>query len=376
MSLRLPYLRDGVDVYVRGTEYVHFVFLASRKRIVVRATAPLIQSLSWMDGSRTLDELEAHFGLRFGASAVGRFLAFLSYLQEKGIVIERNWLKESGLGSDVARTQERQLEFLLDLLDSPQEVIATQRRISSSHVVVFGAGGVGSWLVRLLLAMGFRSLSIVDHDVVEQSDVTRHAFFDRDAGYAGSNKSELLARQIESEYPGVHVRAKPTPLSVRIPLDELVGPDADLVVNAADEPYIGYTSVLLSRFCIPRGIPLFVAGGFDAHLASLGELIVPGATPCADCYSDYFKVSLADWSPFPHPVEDRRKSYGGLCSLSVFSASAAALGILRLFTGQLSSFSGQRSELLFDSYELESFDVPKDPKCPYCRQACSLSTRS
>lgn len=83
------------------------------------------------------------------------------------------------------------------------------------------------------------------------------------------------------------------PLTTETALNSLIS-DTDLVINTADEPYIGYSSVLLSRYCVPRRIPLLVAGGFNAHLGSLGELIIPGVTPCADCYADYFQETLKD----------------------------------------------------------------------------------
>jgi hypothetical protein len=59
---------------------------------------------------------------------------------------------------------------------------------------------------------------------------------------------------------------------IGVSLDEFLDGVA-LIVNAADEPYIGYTSIKLSRYAVKNSLPLFVAGGFDAHLASIGEMI-------------------------------------------------------------------------------------------------------
>ena len=43
MPVERPYLRDGVDVYVRGDNELHFVFLATRKRLILKAQPELIQ---------------------------------------------------------------------------------------------------------------------------------------------------------------------------------------------------------------------------------------------------------------------------------------------------------------------------------------------
>ena len=84
------------------------------------------------------------------------------------------------------------------------------------------------------------------------------------------------------------------------------------VVNTADEPYLGYTANLTSQLCVPRKINHYIAGGFDAHLASTGELIIPYVTPCAACYATYFDEQLKDWKPAKHPVVERANEIGGL----------------------------------------------------------------
>lgn len=369
MLVERPYLRDGVDVYVRGSDEIHFVFLASRKRLVLKATPSLIQALAWFDGHSTITELLDRFEQTNGKERLHQFSAFLEYLQQHGIVIEHDWLSSAKLDKHVKETQQRQLNFLLDMLGTPEQVVAVQEKISRANITVFGVGAVGSWLVRLLLGLGFRKFTLVDHDVMDHADVSRQAFFDREAANNGRSKASWVAQDIESEFSGAKVRFIEAPLSTDSCLDELIDKCTDLVINAADEPYIGYTSVLLSRFCIPKKLPLLVAGGFDAHLGSLGEMIIPGHTPCADCYADYFKEALADWVPFPHPVVDRHEGFGGLCSLSVFSASAAAMSVLRLFADDTHDFVGGRGELLFHGYQLERFAVERQPDCQYCSEA-------
>ena len=111
----------------------------------------------------------------------------------------------------------------------------------------------------------------------------------------------VLGQAIEPETSALEV-----PLDIDTDVQKLIGADIDLIVNTADEPYVGATSIKLSRYCVENDIPLLVAGGFDAHLASLSEMIIPGQTPCSDCYAMHFDEVLRGWKPISHPIVDRQ----------------------------------------------------------------------
>lgn len=365
MAVVRPFLRDGIDVYVRGEDEVHFVFLATRKRIATKVKPILLQALAWLDGKDNVAHLAGRMTRLHGEEARGQLLAFLDYLEFKGIIIEPDWLTRTGLDEGTLAFQQRQLAFLLDVLGSPEKVAEIQRKIGRARLVCFGVGAVGSWMLRQLLGLGFKRFVLVDHDITETADVSRHAFFEATDVNGDYFKARTTAEKMRAQFVGLDITAKTEPLTTATELEKIIEPDTDLVINAADDPYIGYTSVLLSRFCVPRRIPLLVAGGFNAHLGSLSELIIPGVTPCADCYADYFKEALKDWKPIEHPVAERQNATGGLCSLSVFAAGSAAMKILRYFTGE-GDFSGGRGELMFADYQLDTFKVERRPDCPVC----------
>lgn len=365
VEIARPFLRDGIDVYVRGDEEVHFVFLATRKRITARVRPFLIQSLAWLDGQNVVDNLAERMARNHGEEARIQFLGFLRYLQLKGIIIEPDWLARTGLDDDTLEVQQRQLAFLLDVLGSPERAVDVQRKISQARLVCFGVGAVGSWLLRQLVGLGFRRFVIVDHDRIAAADVSRHAFFDFTDANTAAHKATAVAERLRTQFRAIEVTAKTEPLTTATVIETLVPADTDFVINAADEPYIGYTSVLLSRFCVPRRIPLLVVGGFNAHLGSLSELIIPGVTPCSDCYADYFQEALKEWIPIEHPVAERGDAAGGLSSLAAFAAGSAAMKVLGYFTGD-GELEGGRGELLFDDYRLEAFKVERRPDCPIC----------
>lgn len=365
MGIARPFLRDGIDVYVRGDEEVHFVFLATRKRITARVRPVLIQSLAWLNGQNSVDQLEERMARSHGEEVRTQFTAFLRYLELKGVIIEPDWLARTGLDEHILAVQQRQVAFLLDVLGSPDRAADAQRKISQARLVCFGVGAVGSWLVRQLVGLGFRRFVLVDHDRTESADVSRHAFFDAADTSSKEYKAITAAEYLRAQFNAIEVTAKTEPLTTATAIETIVTADTDFVINAADEPYIGYTSVLLSRFCVPKRIPLLVVGGFNAHLGSLSELIIPGVTPCSDCYADYFQEALSDWIPIEHPVAERGDAAGGLSSLAAFAAGSAAMKVLRYFIGE-GEVEGGRGELIFDDYRFDSFKVERRSDCPIC----------
>jgi molybdopterin/thiamine biosynthesis adenylyltransferase len=143
---------------------------------------------------------------------------------------------------------------------------------------------------------------------------------------------------------------------------------SDFVVNTLDEPYIGYTSSKISRICIKYRIPHYIAGGFDAHLASTGELIIPYVTPCVECYAGHFKETLKGWKPRKHPVKNRYTEIGGLSSMSLFSSSYACIEIIKYLAGLVNMEDNYkiRGEFLFNDMSLTYLNVKRNPNCPIC----------
>jgi molybdopterin/thiamine biosynthesis adenylyltransferase len=313
-----------------------------------------------MDGENTVLDLVSLAGNDKSNQVVG----FVSYLFDIGIVTNIDWFEHLPFDANYKMRLQKQIFFLMDMTSSYLEVVRIQKSIKESTVAIWGIGAVGSWLLIELLHMGFEKIKILDFDVVQQSDISRHAFFSREK--CGALKIDAYKELCNSINPNAVVYGYKQTITTGSDLNSYLH-DVDLIVNCSDEPYIGYTSIYLSRYCIARNKVMFIAGGFDAHLACLGEFIIPHITPCADCYNSYFKASLKDWKPIKHIVDNRTKGMGGLVSLSIFSASSAALSILKYFIDKPSHIkSGGRGEFKFDDYSIDSFNVERNRNCEVC----------
>jgi molybdopterin/thiamine biosynthesis adenylyltransferase len=213
--------------------------------------------------------------------------------------------------------------------------------------------------------MGFRQFTLIDCVDVEENDIARTPY--RIAQQGGVPKTEAAKALVEDFAFDPRVEMHNITFRTDTDLDAFVQ-GTSLIVNTTDQPYVGYTNIKLSRYSLQHDIPVFAAGGFDAHLSSLGELLIPHVTPCADCYATFFHESLKDWKPIPHPVKEREGWFGGLGSLSTFSASTAALEILGYFMSEEDRMTipGGRGEFLFHDYSLDTFVVERDKDCQSC----------
>jgi len=93
-----------------------------------------------------------------------------------------------------------------------QESLASVRAM---RVGIAGAGGLGSNCAMLLVRSGFEDLVVVDHDVVEPSNLNRQFFFRRQVGQP---KVEALRENLLDVNPEASVRAvqaQVTPGNVR-----------------------------------------------------------------------------------------------------------------------------------------------------------------
>jgi len=149
-----------------------------------------------------------------------------------------------------------------------------QERLKKAHIFIAGAGGLGSPVALYLAVAGTGTITIVDMDVVDQTNLNRQILhFDRDIG---RKKTTSAAEKLQEINPDITVNA----LDVKIDetnADDLVR-DADGIVDAMDNYPTRY---LLNAVAIAKNIPLFHGGirGFYGQATT----ITPRITPCVKC---------------------------------------------------------------------------------------------
>jgi molybdopterin-synthase adenylyltransferase len=149
-----------------------------------------------------------------------------------------------------------------------------QEKLKRAHIFIAGAGGLGSPISLYLAVAGVGTITIVDMDVVDQTNLNRQILhFDRDIG---KKKTVSAEEKLSAINPDIRINA----IDARI--DEtnaatLIG-NADGIVDAMDNYPTRY---LLNTVAIRKNIPLFHGAirGFYGQATT----IIPGKTPCLKC---------------------------------------------------------------------------------------------
>ena len=357
-------IRNGVDLYLLNDDILTVYFMSTRLRKQFRVSMMTIRLIELLDGNSSVIDIYTMMKENSDNEIdLNNLLKIIDRFSEMNIIMK---IEEENpkVSSDVIERYDRQLNFLSDFLIG-KSYIAAQEKLIKSNVLIFGCGAIGGDIAIHLAMCGVENFILYDYDVVESSDISRHMFFKEK--YIGMNKTDALENYLLSINGKIKVNKIQKSLLPESQIAEIID-TATFVVNTADEPYIGYTSMKISRYCTQNRKAHFIGGGFDAHLASTGELIIPGITPCVDCYANYFKEALKGWKPKKHPVKERYLEIGGLSSMSLFSSSYAAIEIIKYICGliDVKLYSKTRGEFLFGSMEIDYLNVVRDKECKIC----------
>jgi adenylyltransferase/sulfurtransferase len=153
---------------------------------------------------------------------------------------------------------------------------AGQRRLAASHVAVVGCGATGAAAASLLARAGVGTLTLVDRDFVEESNLQRQILFDEQDARESLPKAEAARRKIAQFNRHIEVRAHVADL-VPANIHSLLG-EAAIVLDATDNFESRY---LLNDYAVEQGRPWIYAAAVGAYAATMN--ILPGETACLAC---------------------------------------------------------------------------------------------
>lgn len=355
-------IKDSVDLFLSNEKYLMAYFMNTRQRKSFKINDKMKHLIENIDGEKNVKELKQIMLDEYKVS--GDYVETVLKNMIKHKIITKVTNSEILSNEDLIRYS-RQINYFSEFFEGEEDGIKAQKKLMDSTVLIFGVGSVGGNIALELAMAGVGNLILFDYDVVEISDASRHMYYEEVT--VGMKKIELLKNKLVKINSKINVQC----------IDKSMKPDDDIeylikqsnfVINTMDEPYIGYTSAKISRICVNNNIAHYIAGGFDAHLSSTGELIIPYVTPCVECYATHFKKTLAGWKPKSHPVKSRSTEIGGLSSLSLFSSSYACIEIIKYLVGLVSMADNYkiRGEFLYHDMSLTYLNVEKNPDCPIC----------
>jgi molybdopterin-synthase adenylyltransferase len=151
-----------------------------------------------------------------------------------------------------------------------------QRKLGCAHAGVVGCGATGAAAASLLARAGVGTLTLVDRDFVEESNLQRQILFDEADAREGLPKSEAARRKIALFNSGVRVFAHVADL-VPANIHALLA-DTGILVDATDNFETRY---LMNDYAVEQGRPWIYAAAVGAYAATMN--ILPGETACLAC---------------------------------------------------------------------------------------------
>lgn len=127
----------------------------------------------------------------------------------------------------------------------PEWDVEKQLRLKHAHVLIVGAGGLGVTVIPYLAAAGVGQLTLIDHDVVDLSNLGRQTIYRSDQ--IGQSKVLLAKAYIEGLNPHMNVNAIPEKFSL---VNHHLVDSVDLVVDCTDNFDTRY---LINDACVKFG---------------------------------------------------------------------------------------------------------------------------
>jgi adenylyltransferase/sulfurtransferase len=231
--------------------------------------------------------------------------------------------------------------------------IEGQERLQQSHVLIIGLGGLGSPASMYLAAAGVGTLTLVDFDTVDLTNLQRQIVHSTAA--IGQLKVESARHTLQALNPEVAIQCIAEKLDEQALLQAVR--QADLVIDGSDN---FATRFAINRACFASDTPL-VSG---AAIRWEGQISVfTGASgPCYQCLY-----------PADGQVDETCSANGVLAPVVGMVGSLQATEAIKLLTGVGETLIGRL--LLLDALTMEwrSIRLRADPACPVCADKSAAS---
>ncbi|WP_447895549.1 HesA/MoeB/ThiF family protein [Vreelandella sp. GE22] len=242
-------------------------------------------------------------------------------------------------------------QIMLDEID-----IEGQQRLLGAHALIIGAGGLGSPVALYLAAAGVGRITLADADAVELSNLQRQIAHRHDS--VGQNKAASARASMLAVNPTCEVTALERHLG-EAELETLAA-SMDVVLDCTDRFSSRYA---INAACQAAGVAL-VSG---AAIRFSGQLAVfdprDAQSPCYACL---------------YPPDDSGDEALSCAESGVVAPLVGLIGTFQALEAvKLLSGAGQvhRGLSTFDGLagRWRHFQVPRDPECPVCSSATTIS---
>lgn len=233
-----------------------------------------------------------------------------------------------------------------------------QRRLLGSHAMIVGCGALGCVSADLLVRAGVGTVTIIDRDIVEVTNLQRQTLFDERDARDALPKAEAAANRLRRVNSGITIRPLVTDYThenAEAVLFPRESPPVGVIVDGSDN--LG-TRYLLNDLAVKHGIPYVYAGAVGTR--GMTMTILPSAS--AACLRCVFPDLPAD------PAMLTCDTAGILGPVVAIAAAHQAVEVIKILTGRADLCSRELAE--FDPWANQFRRIglagAKNPECPCC----------
>jgi adenylyltransferase/sulfurtransferase len=223
-----------------------------------------------------------------------------------------------------------------------------QAKLLDAKVLCVGAGGLGSPAAFYLAAAGVGTIGLIDHDVVDLSNLQRQILHTNDR--VGMPKVESAQKTLNALNPEIKV----VPLNERLSSENVLRiiKDFDIVVNGCDNFPARY---LINDACVMAKKPL--VDGSIFQFEGQATVFFPGRGPCYRCLFP---------EPPPPGAAPSCAEAGVLGVLPGLVGCVQALETIKLILGAGRPLIGRMMHFDTLSGEVRMLKLRRDPDCLVC----------
>ena len=230
--------------------------------------------------------------------------------------------------------------------------VAGQEKLLGSHVLIIGAGGLGSAAAPYLASAGVGKITLVDHDKVELTNLQRQIMHSQNS--IGKSKVESGKQFLQNMNPMLEVNGIESKATKAL-LDSLL-PSVDIVLDCTDN---FSTRHMINAACVQHQTPL--VSGSALKLDGQVSVFDPrnAKSPCYACIfspdEQFEEVSCATMGIFSPLV-------GIIGAMQAAQALQVLIGFGEPLVGRLMLWNGRTTQI-------DEIRISRNAECSVCGKA-------
>jgi len=178
---------------------------------------------------------------------------------------------------DLAQLTNKQINRYARQISLKKIGVVGQKKLLSSKILIIGAGGLGSPISIYLAGMGIGHIGIVDHDIINISNIHRQILFQNSD--IKKKKVSVAKKKLEKINPNIKI--KPYNLKLDKFNIKKVAQSYEIIIDGSDN---FKTRFLVNEYCI-KNKKILISGAiskFDGHVYTFN--FKKKNSPCLRCF--------------------------------------------------------------------------------------------